>query len=64
MKTVYFDCAMGAAGNMIAAALLTHFANRFARLLPLIPERIGYGMGTKDFHAANCLRVFWGEAAS
>ena len=44
------------------AALLTHFANRFDRLPPLIPARIGYGMGTKDFPAANCLRVFWGEA--
>ena len=64
MKTLYFDCAMGAAGDMIAAALLTHFASRFERLPPLIPECIGYGVGTNDFLAANCLRVFWGNAAS
>jgi uncharacterized protein (TIGR00299 family) protein len=44
------------------AALLRHFAAEF-RPMPLMRvEKIGYGMGTKDFAAANCLRAFWGEA--
>ena len=24
-------------------------------------EKVGYGMGRKDFPAANCVRAFWGE---
>lgn len=46
------------------AALLKHYVNSFG-LMPLIrTEKIGYGMGTRDFPAANCVRAFWGEAGS
>ena len=24
-------------------------------------EKTGYGMGKKDFPAANCVRAFWGQ---
>jgi len=45
------------------AALLRHFAAEFGPLPPMRIERTGYGMGMKDFAAANCVRAFWGEAA-
>jgi uncharacterized protein (TIGR00299 family) protein len=43
------------------AALLKHFADSFSDMPVLNVEKIGYGMGKKDFEAANCVRVFWGE---
>lgn len=42
------------------AAILKHFVTRFVPMPPLTVHTIGYGMGTKDFAAANCVRVFWG----
>ncbi|WBW49338.1 nickel pincer cofactor biosynthesis protein LarC [Peptoniphilus equinus] len=44
------------------AALLKHFAEDFITMPAMTVERIGYGMGTKDFDVANCVRVFLGEA--
>lgn len=44
------------------AALLKHFVNAFGPQPVMAAERIGYGMGKKDFSAANCLRAFLGEA--
>ena len=46
------------------AALLKHFAARFGPMPEMSVEKIGYGMGKKDFEAANCVRVFWGETAA
>ncbi|MGN0801229.1 MAG: nickel pincer cofactor biosynthesis protein LarC [Candidatus Faecivicinus sp.] len=46
------------------AALLTHFADRFADMPPMRVQSIGYGMGKKDFEAANCVRAMLGESAS
>ena len=43
------------------AALLKHFAARFGEMPVMSVERIGYGMGTKDFEWANCVRALWGE---
>ena len=43
------------------AALLTHFADDFGNMLAIRTEAIGYGMGKKEFEAANALRVFLGE---
>jgi len=40
------------------AALLKHFATHFVAMPPMIIKKIGYGMGSKDFAAANCLRAF------
>lgn len=45
------------------AALLKHFATRFGAMPPMTTEAIGYGMGTKDFAAANCVRAMLGEGA-
>jgi uncharacterized protein (TIGR00299 family) protein len=44
------------------AALLRHFVTEFRPMPPMRVEKIGYGMGTRDFAAANCLRAFWGDA--
>lgn len=44
------------------AALLKYFADDFAHLPLMRIEKIGCGMGTKDFEAANCLRALLGES--
>lgn len=44
------------------AALLKYFADDFGNMPPLSVKKIGYGMGKKDFQAANCVRVFLGES--
>ena len=44
------------------AALLKHFVDSFEGMPTMITEKIGYGMGKKDFEAANCVRAFLGEA--
>lgn len=43
------------------AALLKHFATRFGDMPVMRIRKVGYGMGKKDFEAANCVRVLWGE---
>jgi hypothetical protein len=40
------------------AALLKFFVKKFIHMPPMTVGRIGYGMGTKDFEAANCVRAF------
>ena len=49
-------------GTPTGAALLKYFVNRFGEMPVMRVEAIGYGMGTKDFDAANCLRVMLGES--
>lgn len=44
------------------AALLRHFAARFGALPLMRAEAVGYGMGTKDFPRANCVRAILGES--
>lgn len=43
------------------AALLKYFVTEFAYQPLMRVEKIGYGMGTKDFPAANCLRAYLGS---
>lgn len=43
------------------AALLKHFAARFGDMPVMKISAIGYGMGKKDFPAANCVRALLGE---
>ena len=42
------------------AALLRHFVDEFGSMPAMRTEKIGYGMGKKDFEAANCVRVILG----
>ena len=43
------------------AALIKHFASRFGAMPVMKVSKIGYGMGRKDFEAANCVRAMLGE---
>lgn len=43
------------------AALLKYFAGRFGAMPVMRASAVGYGMGKKDFPAANCVRAIWGE---
>ena len=45
------------------AALLKYFATGFGSMPAMKVQGIGYGMGKKDFEAANCVRVMLGETA-
>ncbi|MBR6039998.1 MAG: nickel pincer cofactor biosynthesis protein LarC [Clostridia bacterium] len=44
------------------AALLKHFVTSFAMMPLMRVEAIGYGMGSKDFPVANCVRAMIGQA--
>ena len=46
------------------AALLKYFVGEFGDLPVMNVSGIGYGMGKKDFEAANCVRILLGETAS
>lgn len=43
------------------AALLKHFATDFGPMPVMRTSAIGYGMGKKDFTAANCIRALLGD---
>lgn len=43
------------------AALLKYFGDSFETMPVMRTEKIGYGMGKKDFASANCVRAFLGE---
>ena len=43
------------------AALLKHFVQEFGSMPVIEVAKIGYGMGKKDFEAANCVRAFLGK---
>ena len=46
------------------AALIKYFVDRFAPLPLMRVKATGYGMGQKDFPAANCVRAMIGESAA
>ncbi len=44
------------------AALLKHFATSFGPMPLMRPTAVGYGMGGRDYPAANCVRAILGES--
>jgi hypothetical protein len=44
------------------AAILKYYVKRFSSMHELAPNAIGYGIGTKEFEIANCVRIFLGES--
>jgi len=56
-------CKNGELCTPTGAALLTHFVSDFGDLPVIKTEKIGYGMGKKDFEVANCVRVLLGETS-
>jgi uncharacterized protein (TIGR00299 family) protein len=58
---IYGGSVKGELCTPTGAALLKHFADRFADMPVMKVRSIGYGMGKKDFDTANCLRVMLGE---
>ena len=45
------------------AALLKYFVSSFGSMPVMTVDKIGYGMGFKDFEQANCVRAFLGNTA-
>ncbi len=59
---IYAGTIQGELCTPTGAALLAHFAASFEPLPQMRISAIGYGMGSKDFAQANCLRAFLGES--
>jgi uncharacterized protein (TIGR00299 family) protein len=59
---IYGDDGRGELCTPTGAALLKYFVNKFCALPTMSVDKIGYGMGKKDFERANCLRVYIGSA--
>lgn len=45
------------------AALLSYFGKPCSAMPNQTLKSVGYGVGKKEFPAANCVRAFWGESA-
>ena len=58
---IYGGAVQGELCTPTGAALLKHFVSRFGSSPVMRVEKIGYGMGKKDFEAANCVRAMLGE---
>ena len=58
---IYGGTVQGELCTPTGAALLTHFVTKFGELPAMRLLKSGYGMGTKDFPAANCVRAMLGE---
>ena len=58
---IYGGSIQGELCTPTGAALLRHFVSAFGEMPVLRLQAAGYGMGTKDFPAANCVRALLGE---
>ncbi len=60
---IYGGSIQGELCTPTGAALLQHFVTAFGDMPVMRTHAIGYGMGKKDFPAANCIRGMLGETA-
>lgn len=58
---VYGGSIQGELCTPTGAALLQYFATRFGAMPVMRLKAVGYGMGRKDYPAANCVRAMLGE---
>lgn len=58
---IYGGSVKGELCTPTGAALLKYFGTGFGDMPPMRARAIGYGMGKKDFEAANCVRALLGE---
>lgn len=61
---IYGGSIQGELCTPTGAALLKHFADSFGDMPVMRTSAIGYGMGQKDFPAANCVRALLGERSA
>lgn len=61
---IYGGSIQGELCTPTGAALLKHFASRFGEMPVMRTSAIGYGMGKKDFPAANCVHALLGERSA
>jgi uncharacterized protein (DUF111 family) len=60
---IYGGSVRGELCTPTGAALLRYFADAFGDMPPMTLLGVGYGMGTKDFERANCVRALLGQTA-
>ncbi len=58
---VYGGSVQGELCTPTGAALVAHFASSFGPMPMMAVQKVGIGIGTKEFAQANCVRVFLGE---
>lgn len=59
---IYGGAIQGELCTPTGAALLKTFVQSFGPMGEMEVEKIGYGIGTKEFEQANCVRAFLGES--
>ena len=58
---VYSNDVVGELCTPTGAALLKYFVNEYKPMLTMKIDKIGYGMGHKDFEVVNCVRAILGK---
>ena len=60
---MYFSSFDGELLTPTGAALLKHFADAFGECPQFIIEKTGYGLGSREYETANCVRMLLGQSS-